>query len=75
VNPADFWKPWEETADSFAEVVSFIDRVRDPWVEGKGMSFAWRGVVHANWARGDALRAHHPLSRRRNRRSKLYRSA
>jgi hypothetical protein len=55
VNPADFWKPWEETADSFAEVVSFIDRVRDPWVEGKGMSFAWRGVVHANWALDSSL--------------------
>ncbi len=55
MNPADFWQPWEVTADSFAEVVSFIEGVRDRWVEGKHMSFAWRGVVDASWALDSSL--------------------
>lgn len=55
MNPADFWKPWEETANSFDDVVKFIEAIQSEWISERGLNFAWRGVVNANWALDSSL--------------------
>jgi hypothetical protein len=50
----DFFQPWETVAQDFDGVVSFINEIRDRWLD-KGHQFAWRGVVNAEWALDSSL--------------------
>ena len=52
MNPDDFWRPFEDTADSFAKASELIFNIteRDPEKQ-----YAWRGVPDAGWALQSSL--------------------
>jgi hypothetical protein len=54
VSARDFWAPFEDQIDSFAGLVSAIDRVMEKALESN-IQFAWRGQVNADWALHSSL--------------------
>ena len=49
MEPSDFWSPFETTISTFDELVTVINTVMGKSAK-KGVQFAWRGQVDANWS-------------------------
>ena len=48
MSAADFWRPWEQKAESFDQARDIIHSIFEKWTDD-GRSFAWRGQVDASW--------------------------